>query len=57
MECVILYRNTQTGFVGFVTNDDGELEVFEHRDAAIFAIEHTTVCKVFPCQIVELDEI
>lgn len=57
VECVILFRNTQNGRVGYVSDDKGEIAVFPHDDAAIAAAEHTTICKAFPYQIVPLDEL
>lgn len=62
MECVILYRNTQNDKVGFVTDGEDSLglpliAVFKHIDDAIEAASYTTVCKAFPYQIVELDEL
>ena len=56
-ECVILWRNTQNNAVGFISSDDGEIEVFKNRDEAIdLAIKHPLL-RSFPHQIVELDEL
>lgn len=55
-ECVILFRNTMNDTVGFVGDDD-KMAVFPNRDAAIEATTFVPVCRVFPWQIVELDEL
>lgn len=57
LECVILYRNTGNGRVGFVSEADGEMHVFATEDEAIEAASRVPVCKVFLYQIVTLDEL
>lgn len=58
MECVILFRNTQNGKIGYVSEDDPDrIAVFANRDEAISAAGNTAVCKAFPYQIVEVDEL
>lgn len=57
MECVILWRNTQNGAVGFISNEEGDLEVFANRDdAGSFAL-NSGLLQAFPYQIVELEEL
>lgn len=58
-ECVILFRNTQNGRVGFIAaNDDpGEIAVFKNRDEAIACTEWQPLLRAFPYQIVEVDEL
>lgn len=57
LECVILYRNTGNGSVGFVSDGEDGMHVFENEDAAIEAASRVPVCKIFPYQIVTLDEL
>jgi hypothetical protein len=57
MECVILFRNTGNGAVGFI-GDDGEIAVFEREEAIEFALSgDSPALRAFPYQIVELDEL
>lgn len=57
MECVILWRNTQNNRVGFISDDDGEILVFDNMEDAIeLALEHNLLL-AFPYQIVELNEL
>src|SRR6266853_5203004 len=55
-DCVILFRNTRTGEVGFVSDDDGELLVFSNHDDAVSGAETVPILRAFPYQIIELDE-
>jgi hypothetical protein len=56
-ECVILWRNTQNDAVGFISNSEGDIEVFANRDEAIaLALDHPLL-RAFPYQIVELEEL
>lgn len=59
MECVILFRNAQNGVVGFVgqEGDPDKMEVFDDMEDAIRASERVPILRVFPYQIVELDEL
>lgn len=57
-QCVILWRNTQNDKVCFIGEDDGDnIAVFDHHDAAVAAVPGIPVLRVFPYQIVELDEL
>lgn len=55
MECVILWRNTQNDTVGFISDGEGNIEVFKDRDAALELAWDHGLLKAFPYQIVELD--
>lgn len=57
MECVILWRNTQNGAVGFISNEEGDLEVFANRDDAVSCALNSSLLQAFPYQIVELEEL
>lgn len=58
MDHVIFYRNTQNGRLGYVTDDSGDyIAIFGNFDEAYAATKETTICKVFPFQIVPLDEL
>lgn len=59
MECVILFRNTQNGRVGFIDDGDGQISVFENHDVAVdYALMGgSPVLRAFPYQIVELSEL
>lgn len=59
MECVILFRNTQNGRVGFIDEADGQISVFENEDVALdFALSgRSPVLTAFPYQVVKLDEL
>ena len=57
-ECVILWRNPQTGRVGFISDDSGsEIAVFPTRDHAIELAREHTILRAFLYQIVELEEL
>lgn len=60
MECVILFRYPN-GRVDFISGQNevepSAIAVFPDRDAANEAAQRVPVCKAFPFQIVELDEI
>lgn len=58
METVILFRNTQTGRVGFIADGD-EIAVFKNEDEAIQFAESgkSPLLKAFPYQVVPLDEL
>jgi hypothetical protein len=58
-ECVILYRNPSNGKVGFIGGDDEDhvVAIFGSRDAAIRIADRMPICRAFPWQIVELDEL
>jgi hypothetical protein len=56
-ECVILFRNIQNNRIGCVIGDRDEIAVMPNREAAEEAARNTTVCRAFPYQIVEVDEI
>jgi hypothetical protein len=55
-ECVVLFRNTLNGVVGFVGDDD-KPTVFANSDEAIEACKTVPICRIYPYQIVELDEL
>jgi hypothetical protein len=55
MQYVIVYRNTRNGSVGFVTDNNGEIAVFDNLDLAVTAAETTPILRVYPFQIIELD--
>lgn len=57
MECVILFRNTQNGKVGFVSEENGEIAVFASEDEAADAAGGITICRAFPYQVTPLDEL
>ena len=58
MDCVILFRNTQNGKIGFISDDDPDkIAVFANFDEAMAAADKTTACKAFPYQIVKCDEL
>lgn len=56
-ECIILYRNTASGLVGFVNDSEDDVMVFADRDAAIAAADTVPILRAYPYQIVELDEL
>lgn len=59
MECVILFRNTGNGAVGFISDGD-EIAVFKDRvEASEFAqsTDCPPVLDAYPYQIVELDDL
>lgn len=59
MDCVVLFRNPSNGAVGFICKEDGSdsLLVFPNEDAAVaMALEHYML-RVWPYQIVVLDEL
>ena len=59
MECIILYRNPSSGKVGALTELDeaDDVAVFPDRDAAIALADRHFICRSWPYQIVELDEL
>jgi hypothetical protein len=57
VECVILFRNPYNNSVGFVSKEDGEIEVFPHVDAAMEAVETVPILRAAVYQIVELDDL
>lgn len=57
IECVILWRNTQNGSVGFISDDTGELEVFASFDAAQELASEHHLLRAFPYQIVKLEDL
>lgn len=60
MDHVILFRNTQKGRggIGFVSDESGEnIAVFKSYEEAVDGANNTTMTKVFPYQIVPLDEL
>lgn len=57
-ECVILWRNTQSNKVGYVSDGDGDqIMVYADRDAAIRDVPNIPILRAFPYQIVEMDEL
>ncbi len=59
-ECVILFRNTGNGKVGFVSESEehsDNIATFQHREAALAAVPEVPILRAFPYQIVELDEL
>ena len=58
-DCVILFRNTSNGRVGFVgqESDPDKMEVFPNEDEAIKAADDVPILRAHPYQIVQLDEI
>lgn len=58
MECIILYRNTNSDKVRALTEgDEDDIAVFPHHDAAVECAEHHPMCRAYPYQIVDLDEL
>jgi hypothetical protein len=59
MQCVILWRNTQNGCVGFITETDrpDEIAVFADRDEAESLADRHPVLRAFPHQIVDLEDL
>lgn len=60
MECVILWRNTGNGMVGYLSRSDeqtDEIAVFNDFEAALRIAHQHPLCKAFPYQIVVLDEL
>lgn len=61
MECVILFRNTQNGRVGFISDEDkpDHMAIFKSEDDAIGFARHggSPVLRAFPWQVVLLDEL
>ena len=58
MECVILFRNTGNGEVGFVSDGDSyKIMVYRDREAAIRDVPNVPILRAFPYQIVEMDEL
>lgn len=58
MECVILFRNTQNGKVGFVSDGEPDrIAVFESEEQAEREAPGITICKAFPYQIVRLEDL
>ena len=56
IECVILLRNTTSGVVMCIEDDDG-IAVFKNHDEAVACADSQIMCQAFPYQIVELDEL
>lgn len=56
-ECIILFRNTRNNKVGYVSDGDGDLAVFANRDEAIETARDVPICRAYPYQIIELDEL
>lgn len=59
IECVILWRNTQNGRVGYI-HDGSEFEeiaVFPNEDAAIDLATKHALLQAFPYQIVPLEDL
>ena len=52
---VILWRNPNNNHVSFVADDAGEMFNFGSRAEAEKAARHTTVCRAFPYQIVDVE--
>ena len=58
MECVILYRNTNNGKVGFVTDGDSDvMMVYRDVESAERDIPNIAILRGYPYQIVELSEL
>lgn len=57
MECIILFRNPSNRSVGFISKENGELEVFKDRQEAIDLGCTHFLLKSFPFQIVELEDL
>lgn len=58
MECIILYRNTNSDKVlALTTGDEDDIAVFPDQDAAVACADQHPMCCVFPYQIVELVEL
>ncbi len=58
MECVILWRNTGNGRVGYIHEDDSdEIAVFQNEDEAVALSETHSLLQAMPFQIVELGEL
>lgn len=58
MECIILYRNTGNGAVGYVSDGDGDkIMVYRDQEAAIRDVPNIPILQAFPYQIVMLDEL
>ncbi len=56
MDCVILVRVSSRRIIA-LSDDDGEIAVFPHLDAAMKAIDDYSVCQKMRYQIVECDEL
>lgn len=55
-DTVILVR-FDNGRVDFLSEEDGRMTVFPHRDAAIDCALSHPLCNALPYQVVELDEL
>lgn len=55
MPCLIMWRNTQNGTLGFIEGDDGSPFVFGSRADAEIHADEAPVLQAFPYQIVELE--
>jgi hypothetical protein len=57
-QCIILFRNGSNQRLDFVSFDErGELAVFNDREAAEKAARDVPICRHWPYQIIEVDEI
>lgn len=57
-QCVILFRNTQNGAVGFVSDGESDrIAVFDSEEQAEREAPGITICRAFPYQIVRLEDI
>jgi hypothetical protein len=56
---VILFRNTGNGVIGYVSvgDENDNIATFPSREAACAAAHRVPICRAYPYQIVELDEI
>lgn len=59
IQCVILWRNTQNGAVGFISDEhrDGEIAVFESYEEAEALADTHHLLRAFPFQIVLLEDL
>lgn len=54
---IILFRNTQNGAIGTISDEIGEIATFPTREAAQAIVDYQPILRAFPSQIVELDEL
>lgn len=56
MKTIILYRNTENGKIGFVTDEDGEsIKVWPSYQAALADVPNVPILRAYPHELIEFD--
>lgn len=58
VECVILFRNTSNGAVGYISDGESDkIAVYHDEESAIRDLPNIPILKAYPYQIVPLEEL